>query len=425
MYKWISDLFNYNRSITGEGTRKTLDYFEKLNPELKRLRFKTGKKVFDWRIPKEWVINDAYIENSNKVKFAEFKKNNLHLVSYSAPVNQILDKKKLSQKIYTVKKYKNYIPYVTSYYKNDWGFCLSEKQKTKYLKGNKFKVVIKSKFKKGYLDCSHALIKGKTKKEIFFSSNICHPSMASNELSGPALINAIMLYIKSKYPNNHYSYRFALVPETIGSLAYLSRYLKSLKKNVIAGYVLSCVGDNNNFSIIKSREENFLSEKILETLLKTKKNLKIYSYLERGSDERQYCSPGIDLPMCGFCRSKYGEYKEYHTSADNLKFINQKGLQESLNIFSKIIDMFETGIIPQRINLGEPFLSKRNLFNNKGLWEKKSYEKNFKTRFNFLAYCDNETNIFDISNKIKVPLDTLFEEYKLLIKSGIIKAKHY
>ncbi len=425
MLKWISDLFSINRSITGEGVRKTLSYFKKINPEIKLIKFKTGKKVFDWKIPEEWLIKDAYIQNQKGQKFAEFKKNNLHIVGYSTPINKWIDKKSLLKKIYTLKEYKNYIPYVTSYYKKDWGFCMSEQQKKKFLKGEKFKVKIDSKFKKGFLNCAHAIIKGKSKKEVFFSTNICHPSMANNELSGPALINAILLYLKKNHPNNYYTYRFVLVPETIGSIAYLSKYLKSLKKNIFAGYVLSCVGDDNNYSIIQSRDKNNLSEKMLFSFLENKKNLKIYSYLERGSDERQYCSPGIDLPLCGFSRSKYAEYKEYHSSADNLSFISKKGLNNSLNVFSQIIDLLEIGIVPKRTTLGEPFLAKRKMYNTKSFWNKKDYEKYLKLRMDFLAYCDSETDIFDTKKKIGCSFDDLVSEYKLLLKSGVIKSGHY
>jgi aminopeptidase-like protein len=425
MLKWISDLFLINRSITGEGVRKTLSYFKKINPEIKLIKFKTGKKVFDWKIPEEWLIKDAYIQNQKGQKFAEFKKNNLHIVGYSTPINKWIDKNSLLKKIYTLKEYKSYIPYVTSYYKKDWGFCMSEQQKKKFFKGGKFKVKINSKFKKGFLNCAHAIIKGKSKKEVFFSTNICHPSMANNELSGPALINAILLYLKKNHPNNYYTYRFVLVPETIGSIAYLSKYLKSLKKNIFAGYVLSCVGDDNNYSIIQSRDKNNLSEKMLFSFLENKKNLKIYSYLERGSDERQYCSPGIDLPLCGFSRSKYAEYKEYHSSADNLSFISKKGLNNSLNVFSKIIDLLEIGIVPKRTTLGEPFLAKRKLHNNKSFWNKQNYEKNLKLRMDFLAYCDSETDIFDTKEKIGCSFDDLVSEYKLLLKSGVIKSGHY
>ena len=200
MIKWAKDLFPICRSIMGLGNRETLSYFEKLNPEFKRIKFKTNQKVFDWIIPEEWNIKDAYIQHESGKKFAEFKKCNLHVINYSSPINKTISKKELLNYIYTQKDQPDAIPYVTSYYKKRWGFCLSENEKQKLPEGN-YKVVINSNFKKGHLDISHAVLKGKRKKEIFFSSYICHPSMANNELSGPVLLNAIMLYIKKNYPS--------------------------------------------------------------------------------------------------------------------------------------------------------------------------------------------------------------------------------
>ena len=229
MIKWARDLFPICRSITGSGIRKTYDYFAKLNPEFKNISFKTGHKVFDWKIPQEWDIKDAYIQHQSGKKFAEFKKLNLHVVNYSTPINKTFSRKELLKRIHTEKKQPDAVPYVTSYYKKTWGFCLSEKEKKK-LPNGKYRAFIDSKLKKGKLDLIHALLKGKQKKEIFFSSYACHPSMANNELSGPVLLNAIMLYLKRKYPKRKFSYRFVLLPETIGSIAYLSKYKTTLKK---------------------------------------------------------------------------------------------------------------------------------------------------------------------------------------------------
>ena len=195
MLKWAKILFPICRSLTGKGTQKTLRFFKKINNEFKLIRFKSGTKVFDWKIPLEWNIRDAYIQHSNKKKFAEFKKNNLHVVGYSSPINKIINKKDLLKNIYTQKNQPNAIPYVTSYYKKRWGFCMSENMKKK-LPNGKYKVLIDSNLKKGFLELMEAKIKGNSKKEIFFSSYVCHPSMANNELSGPVLLNAILKYIK-------------------------------------------------------------------------------------------------------------------------------------------------------------------------------------------------------------------------------------
>ena len=420
MIEWLKDLFPLCRSITGNGTRKTLSYFEKINSELKRLKFKSGKKVFDWKIPLEWNIKDAYIKHQSGKKFAIFKKNNLHIVGYSIPINKIINKLELKNKIYTDKKRPNAIPYVTSYYKKNWGFCMSEKQKKK-LPNGKYKVFIDSKFSKGYLELSHALIKGRSKKEIMFSSYICHPSMANNELSGPVVLNGIMNFIKKNYKKNYYSYRFVLLPETIGSIAYLSKFYKQLKKNVICGYNLSCVGDERAYSYLSSKEGNNLADLSLQSALINLKNVKYYSFLKRGSDERQYCSPGIDLPICTFSKSKFGEYPEYHTSDDNLNIVSEKGLKESLEVFKNIIIAFEQGIMPKSRILCEPQLGKRNLYSN--LSKKNNYDSDLKTRLDLIAYSDGKKNIFEISKIINKPLSLLNKEYNLLIRKKILRNK--
>ena len=360
MLKWAKDLFSICRSITGDGTRMTLSYFEKINPEFRRLKFKTGQKVFDWEIPKEWNIKDAYLVHESGERYAEFKKCNLHIVGYSKPVNKKISKKELLNYIHTQKDQPDSIPYVTSYYKERWGFCLSENQKSKLPDGN-YKVIIDSDLKNGNLELSDAIFKGKTKKEIFFSSYVCHPSMANNELSGPVLLNAIMRYIKSNYPKSKFTYRFVLLPETIGSIAYLSKFIKVMKSNVICGFNLTRVGDERAYSYVVSRKGNTLADDAIEAALFGLSNVKKYSYLDRESDERQYCAPGIDLPVCSFSRSG-SEYPEYHTHKDNFNVVTQKGLEGSFKVVKKIIDAIELELYPKTNMFGEPNLSKRGLY---------------------------------------------------------------
>ena len=415
--KCLKDLFNLNRSITGKDTLKTLNYFKKINNEFKIIKFKTGTKVFDWQIPLEWNVNDAYIEHiKTKKKFAEFKKNNLHLVGYSIPIKKIIDLKVLKKKIFS-HKIPSAIPYVTSYYKKDWGFCLNKYQLNKLPKG-KYKVNIDSQFKKGYLNGSHAIIKGKVKKEILFSSYVCHPSMANNELSGPILLNAVLKHLKENYKKPYYTYRFVLMPETIGSIAYLSKNHEYLRKNVIAAFNLTCVGDGKSYSLVESKNGNTISDIALKCQIIKKNKFKIYSFLQRGSDERQYCSPGVDIPMATFCRSKFGEYKEYHTNLDNLDLVKEKYLSESLKIFKNIINSFEMGIYPTNTFKCEPMMSKRDLYPS--ISKDGNYSQNIKDRMNFIAYCDGR-NIFEISLKTGIELEKLIEEYKILNETKVLK----
>tara|TARA_A100001011_G_scaffold108460_1_gene115066 strand:+ start:7720 stop:8976 length:1257 start_codon:yes stop_codon:yes gene_type:complete len=417
MYNWCKDLFPICRSITGDGLKKTLSYFEKINPSLKRLKFKSGKRVFDWTIPLEWKIKDAYIEHTSGKRFAEFKKNNLHLVNFSMPTKLKLDKKNLLKKIHSHPKYKDAIPYVTSYYKKDWGFCLSENDKKKLPEG-KYKVFINSKFIKGNLDISHAILKGKYKKEIFFSSYVCHPSMANNELSGPVVLNGLIKYIKKTYKTANFTYRFVLLPETIGSIAYLSRYKDILKKNMIMGFNLSCLGDNRAYSIIKGPDGKNLSFYALNALLRKKKNYKIYDFTERGSDERQYCAPGIDLPVIGFCRSKYGKYKEYHTSKDDLNIISDKSLNQSLDILKKLVDICELSLFPKTRILCEPNLSKRNLYPTTS--KHNTMSKKLKLRKDIIAFANGKRSIFEIADILSISIEEVVKEIKILKISSIL-----
>ncbi len=415
MYDWMKDLFPYCRSITGNGIRQSLKYFEKINPEFKRIKFPTGRKVFDWTIPKEWNIKDAYIEHESGKRFSKFKESNLNVVGYSIPVDFVISKKKLLKKIFTIKNQPDSIPYVTSYYDRNWGFCMSDKNKRKLPIGN-YRVFIDSELKKGTLDLSHAMIKGKSKKEIFFSSYLCHPSMANNELSGPVVLNKLLQFVKKEFKKTNYTYRFVLLPETIGSISYLSKYKNFLKKNVICGYNLTCLGDKGNFSFIESRNGKTLADSAIESSLRDYKKYKKYSYLHRASDERQYCSPGIDLPLCSFSRSL--NYKEYHTDKDNLKIVSQKNLEESLEVLKNIIIAIELGLFPKTRIFCEPNMGKRGLY--PFISKKNTHTKDLELRMNIISYSDGKKNIFDIANLLKQPLSKVIKEYKNLKNNKII-----
>ena len=421
MFKTIKSLFPICRSITGPGIKYYLSYLEKFVPDFRRVKFSSGTKVYDWKIPKEWHIHDSYIQDlQTKKKFKKFKKNNLHVLNFSSPINKIVNKEELFKHIYSLKSQPTAIPYVTSYYKKNWGFCLNKNEKKK-LNKKKYKIFINNKFKKGTLDLSHALFTGKSKKEIFFSSYLCHPSMANNELSGPTVLTELAKFIKNK-KNLRFSYRFVILPETIGSICYIKKYYRILKKRMLCGFNVSCVGDNGNFSIIESPSGETLADFSLKEVIKNKRKFKKYSFNERGSDERQYCAPGIELPVCGFSRSKYGEYRQYHTSLDNLNFISARGLKSSLNVLKKIVESFENKkswyIIPKSKFNCEPNLGKRNLYFN--VSEKKNY-KSLSLRKNLIAYSDGKKNLLQISKVINQPIKKILKEMKLLLKKGVLK----
>ena len=411
-------LYPINRSITGKGVKKTLDLIKKKVP-LKKKFFKSGKKVFDWIIPKEWDIKEAYIlDLKNNKKYADFSKNNLHVVGYSHAINKIIPVSELKKHIHIDKDNKNAIPYVTSYYKRTWGFCLSQNQ-LKSIKNKKYKVVIDSSLKNGVMDYGETLIKGKSKKEILFSSYICHPSMANNELSGPVIIASLIHYLNN-LKNKKYSYRFVLVPETIGSIAYINRNLKKLKKNVLAGFIINCAGDNRDYSFVHTPEENTFADEIMNSSFIGLKKKSIYEFKDRSSDERQYCHAGVELPICSYSRSKAGSrtYPEYHTSLDNFSLVTKKGLEGSFEIFKNIVDALEFTAFPKAKTKCEPFLTKRNLYPT--LSKNKNIDDELKNLLDIMAYCNGKRSVFQISNILNLELKTCLQILKKLKKHSLI-----
>jgi aminopeptidase-like protein len=416
MYELAKTLWPINRSITGEGVRKTLKLIKNQIPILKIHEVASGTKVFDWEVPLEWSINEAYILDSSGNKILDFKDNNLHVVSYSVPVDKVISLSELQKHLYSLPNQENAIPYVTSYYKKRWGFCMSESQRKKLKKGS-YKVFIDSKFFEGSLTYAELLIPGLSKEEIFFSSYVCHPSMANNELSGPVVLTQIIKWLMS-LRGLRYSYRLIFIPETIGSITYLSKNIKKMKENIIAGCNVTCVGDEREYSFISSRNGDSLADKHLLHILKHyEPSFKKYSFLDRGSDERQYCSPGVDLPVVTFCRSKFSEYPEYHTSLDDLNLISPQGLTDSFNVLKHFINSFENN---QKINyttLCEPNLGKRGLYPTLGV---KDNDDISTKRLNFLAYSDGST-LLKIAEKIGVPIWDLYIIRDELLKNNLIR----
>ncbi len=409
-------LFPICRSITGNGVRETLKILREYIP-IKNVEITTGTKVLDWEIPNEWNINDAYIKTSNGDKIVDFKKNNLHVLGYSEPFEGKVKLEELKNHIYTLSDQPDLIPYITSYYQRRWGFCLSEDQ-FKTLKNGMYEIKIDSTLEPGNLTYADLIIKGKSKKEILISTYICHPSLANNELSGPVISTFLAKYLLENN-DNYYSYRFVFAPETIGTITYLSKHLEDLKRNVIAGYVLTCIGDSGPFSYLQSRKENTLVDRVTMHVLKhTEKEYKLYDYLARGSDERQYCSPGIDLPVGSLMRTKYGEYPEYHTSGDNMDIISSDELDKSLEKLKLCIDIIEKNRIYRSTVLGEPQLGKRGLYPTIST---KTSSLNVKTMMNILAFCDGHHDLLWIAEKINEPIMVLVPIIKKLLKNELLE----
>jgi aminopeptidase-like protein len=416
------NLFPLNRSLTGAGVRKTLNIIKQEFPQLNIKKIKSGKKVFDWNVPPEWNVSEAFVIDKYNNKIIDFKKNNLHLVGYSTYIKKYILKKDLFKNLYFIKNQPKAIPYITSYYKKRWGFCVSFNQyknlDKQYSSNDKFKVIIDASLnKKGNLNYGEIILKGKSKKEILISTYICHPSMANNELSGPIVSMGLINYFKRKKLNK--TLRFIFIPETIGSISYLSNNVKYLKENVIGGYNLSCVGDERQHSCMFSKYQNSPSdEAVIEAykLLKIK-NYKIYSFLKRGSDERQYNSPGIDLKISSIFRTKYGEYPEYHTSLDNFNLVTVKGCTGGFNVAKKSIEILLERIYPECKIMCEPQMGKRGLYPTLST---KNTNKLTKGYMDFLQYADGTNSLEKISSLIKLDLNSVRKIYNILFKNNLI-----
>lgn len=418
MYQLAEELFPICRSITGEGIRYTLNRLKKEVPQIVLHEIPTGTKVFDWVVPKEWEISEAYIEDMKGNRIVDFQKNNLHVVGYSIPIDAIVSGDELQAHLYSLPEHPDWIPYVTSYYKERWGFCVTENSRKK-LTDNQYHVVIKSKLFDGSLTYAELLIPGQVSDEIFFSTYACHPSMANNELSGPVVQIELAKLLMSR--KNKYSYRLIWIPETIGSITYLSKNLDYMKEHIIAGYNITCVGDDRAVSYIQSRKGNTIADRAAKNVLKyIAPDYMEYSYLNRGSDERQYNAPGIDLPVCSICRTKFHEYPEYHTSADDLKLISPKGLEKSYYIYKEIIQALEVNEI-YRINcLCEPQLGPR------GLYPTECFNRSsiaVKDMMDFIAYADGTMDLIEISDIINVPVKKLDEIAQVLLKANLFTKK--
>jgi len=415
-------LFPITRSLTGQGVRKTLNIIKKEFPKLKIKKLKSGTKVFDWNIPEEWNVTDAYVIDKYNNKIIDFKRNNLHLIGYSIPIKKNLSKKELFKNLYFLKNQPKAIPYITSYYKRRWGFCISYDEykilDKRYSSNDKFKVVINSNLnKKGNLNYGELILKGKSKKEILISTYICHPSMANNELSGPIVSMGLINYFQNKKLNK--TLRFVFIPETIGSISYLSKNIIYLKKNVIGGYNLSCIGDERQHSCMFSKYQNSPSdEAVIEAYKSLKiKNYKVYSFLKRGSDERQYNSPGIDLKISSIFRTKYSEYPEYHTSLDNFNLVTLKGCLGGFNVARKSIKILLERIYPKCKIMCEPQMGKRGLYPT---LSSKNIKKLTKSYMNFLQYADGTNSLEKISNLIKLDLNSVRKIHSILFKNNLI-----
>lgn len=393
------------RSITGDGVRQTLAVLQEVCPALTIHEIASGEKAFDWTVPDEWAIEAAYLLGPDGEKICDFADNTLHVVGYSTPIDATLSLEELQPHLSSLPEQPDAIPYVTSYYADRWGFCLTHAQR-EGLKPGAYRAVIKSRKFKGALTYGEIVLPGATTDEIFLSTYVCHPQMANNELSGPCVTIYLARWLAS-LPERRHTFRIVFIPETIGSICYLSRNLKHLKHHVVGGFNITCVGDERAFSYLPSRAGDTHADRIAQHVLHhTDSDYRRYTWLDRGSDERQYCAPGVDLPVVTMMRSKYGDYPEYHTSLDDLEtVVTPAGLEGGYTALRRALEALERDCMPQAQVLCEPQLGKRGLYPTLST---KTSGAEVRAMMNLLSLADGKATLLDIAERCGAPIWTLY-----------------
>jgi aminopeptidase-like protein len=413
MYSWAKDMFPVSRSITGPGVRETLDYLGNLLPGLMVREVSSGTQAFDWTVPDEWIIRDAYIADEASNRVVDFRKHNLHVVGYSEPVDVWLDREELDKHLYSLPDRPDAIPYITSYYARRWGFCLTHNQREALPRG-RYHAVVDSDLKPGVLNYGELILPGREEREVLLSTYICHPSMGNNELSGVCVTTALAQWL-SGLEDRRYTYRIVFIPETIGSIVYLSRHAEEMKQKTVAGFVVTCVGDNRAYSFLPSRKGGTLADRVAEHVLNRQvKEYVRYSFLDRGSDERQYCSPLIDLPVVSVMRTKYGIYPEYHTSLDDLSLISPEGLGGAFNVIKGCLQALEVNYRYKATVSCEPQLGKRGLY-------QLTSNQDTDTQSNLLAYADGEADLIEIAQLLCVDIMECAKIAQRLEQHGLLE----
>ncbi len=416
MHRLISELYPICRSITGDGVRKTLHILQQLIP-IEVHEVPSGTPVFDWTVPKEWNIRDAYVLAPTGERVIDFKQSNLHVLNYSIPVHQRMSFSELKEHLFSIPEYPDWIPYRTSYYKESWGFCLAHNSLCKLVEGE-YEVCIDSSLENGYLTYGEYYLPGKTDEEVLFSCHICHPSLCNDNLSGIALATFLAKHLSSQ--PRYYSYRFLFIPGTIGSITWLCLNEDKIHR-VKHGLVISGVGDPGKMTYKKSRRSNAEIDKVVAYVLNNiSENYQIEEFSPYGYDERQYCSPGFNLPVGRLTRTPFGQYPEYHTSADDLKFVNSNALAQSLVVYAAVVDVLEHNFKYLSTSPKcEPQLGRRGLYGNLG--GQKLTKADEMAMLWVLNLSDGDYNLLDITERSGLEFAVINKAANTLFKSGLLK----
>lgn len=421
--KYLKKLFPINRSITGHGNRETLKILSELIP-LKIKEYPSGKKVFDWIIPDEWNIKDAWIKNSEGVKIVDYSKCNLHVLSYSMAVNQTMNYDELVNHLYYLENQPDAIPYRTTYYKKKWGFCLSYNDFKKYIKKDElYKVFINSSFNSnGSMTIGELVIKGKLKQEHLISTYFCHPSLANDNLSGVILTAFLSRELLKK--NLNYSYRIIFIPETIGAIAYCAMNRSAMKK-IDCGLVITTVGGKGKYAYKQSfRSDHYINKMIEKVFEDNKTDFITYPFDIHGSDERQYSSQGFKINVATICKDKYYEYPFYHTSFDNLNFVSAENIYKTLNLYIDLIEKMDKNLIYKNIKPNcEVMLSKYNLYPEigGGILPTTECLSELDIILWLLYYCDGKKSLSEIADRLKINISSLYLVIKKIENKKIVK----
>jgi aminopeptidase-like protein len=416
MYQLISELYPICRSITGNGVRQTLNILRKHIP-LTINEVPTGTKVFDWTVPKEWNIKDAYIKDSKGEKIVEFKNSNLHILNYSAPIKKRVSLEELKKHLFTLPEYPDWIPYKTSYYKETWGFCLSHNQFLD-LKDEEYEVFIDSSLEDGHLTYGEFYIEGETKDEVLISCHVCHPSLCNDNLSGIVLATLLAKYLITIPRRN--SYRFLFEAGQIGSITWLSLNEQNVSR-IKHGLVVTCVGDSGSITYKKSRQGNAVIDMAVINVLKSCGNeYEVIDFVPMGYTERQYCSPGFNLPVGCLMRMQSGRYPEYHTSADNMNLVKPEYLADSFSIFWAVLNVLENNRRYMNQNQKcEPQLGKRGLYQTIG-GQKDTKIKELAMLW-VLNLSDGRHTLLEISNRSGLKFNLIKDAAEVLYKHDLLK----